>query len=83
MILSQYFSDYKEINALHAPGWVRIYENERLVKPAKAVLLQPAVQHVGVHRMLPGQACDGNAGLQASGHQFGFELCRVGAMGAG
>jgi len=29
MILSQYFSDYKEINALHAPGWVRIYENER------------------------------------------------------
>ena len=30
MILSPYFSDYKEINALRAPGWVQIYENERI-----------------------------------------------------
>ena len=29
MILSQYFSDYKEINNLRSITWVRFYENER------------------------------------------------------
>ena len=37
MIFSPYFSDYKEINALRAPGWVQIYENER--KPFKQLNL--------------------------------------------
>lgn len=44
-------------------------------------VLEPTVQHVGIHSMLPGRGCNGNAGLLTGRHQFGFELCRVGAVG--
>ena len=40
--------------------------------PAALMLLEPAVQYVGVHAMLPGQGGNGNAGLPTSGHQFGL-----------
>lgn len=48
----------------------------QLVAPAALMLLEPAVQLVGIHCMLPGQACDGNAGLPTSCYQLALN-CAV------
>ena len=45
MILISYFPELKEINAMRAPGWVQIYENERL-----AVHLPKSVAMVGLKK---------------------------------
>ena len=47
---------------------------------ALGMFFEPAVQHVGVHPVLPGQRCDGNTGLLARRHQLGLELWRVGPV---
>ena len=46
------------------------------------MFLEPAVQHVGVHAMLPGYGRNGGSWLLARRHQFSFELAGVGAVGA-
>ncbi len=45
------------------------------------VLLEPAVQYVGIHAMLQSQCCNGCSRLHASGHQPGLELRGIGAVG--
>lgn len=55
--------------------------NQRVACAAR-MLFEPAVQDIGVHPVLPGQCCDGYTWLLASSYQFGFELRRVGPVGA-
>ena len=51
--------------------------------PATAlVFLEPTVQHVGVHPLLPRQCRDEGSRLLAGRHQLGLELRRVNSMGA-
>ncbi len=45
------------------------------------VLFEPAVQHIGVHAVLPSQGRNGRAWNLAGGNQFCFELCRIGSVG--
>ena len=45
------------------------------------MLLEPAVQHVGVHAVLQGYCGNGRVRLLAGHYQFGLELARVGAVG--
>ena len=56
--------------------------HNQAVASVSLMLLEPAVQHIGVHPVLPCQCRDGHARLVASCHQFGFELGRVGPVGA-
>lgn len=46
------------------------------------VLLEPAVQDIGVHPLAAGQCRDGGTRLLAGGHWFSLELSRVGSVGA-
>lgn len=46
------------------------------------MILEPAVQHVGVHAMLEGQGGNRGAGLLACGQQFGLELRAIGTARA-
>ena len=46
------------------------------------VFFEPAVQHVGIHAMLPGYGCNGRTGDLAGRYQFCFELGCVGTVGA-
>jgi hypothetical protein len=46
------------------------------------MFFEPAVQDIGVHPMFPSQCRYGNTGLLAGRYQFGFELRRVGPVGA-
>ena len=49
---------------------------------AALMFFEPAVQDIGVHPMLSRQCCDRHTCLLASSYQFGFELRRVGPVGA-
>ena len=55
---------------------------DKLMAPSAMVLIEPAVQHIGVHAMLVRQCSDGCARLVAGSHQLGLEGGCVSAMGA-
>ncbi len=55
---------------------------EQLVATTELVLLEPAMEHIGVHRMLRRQCRDGGARLLACRHQLGLELRRVSPVAA-
>ena len=46
------------------------------------VFFEPAVKNIGIHAMLPRKCRDGGPRMLARGHQFGFELRRIGPVGA-
>ena len=48
----------------------------------KTVLLEPAMQHIGIHAMFTRRGGNRCAGLQARGDQLGLELWRIGAARA-
>ena len=50
--------------------------------PTLLVFFEPAVQHVGVHAMLPGYGSNGCPRALAGRYQFSFELGCVGTVGA-
>ena len=50
--------------------------------PAQTLLLEPAMQHIGIHAMFTRRGGDRCAGLQARGDQFDLELWRIGAARA-
>jgi len=52
------------------------------VAPTLLVFFEPAVQHVGVHAMLPGYGSNGCPRALAGRYQFSFELGCVGTVGA-
>ena len=54
----------------------------QLMASTALVFLEPAVQNIGIHAMLPRQCRDGGPRMLARGHQFGFELRRIGPVGA-
>ena len=54
----------------------------QLMASIALVFLEPAVQNIGIHSMLPRQCRDGGPRMLARGHQFGFELRRIGPVGA-
>lgn len=77
-ITAQYRPRAAQINGQECGSWGTIAEQQRSL----AVVLEPAVQHIGVHSMLQGQGCNRGAGLLAGGQQLGLELRGIGAAGA-
>ena len=52
------------------------------LEPAQTMLLEPAMQHIGIHAVFTRRGGNRCAGLLARGDQFSLELWRIGAARA-